>query len=83
MVTPEPKWANQIIKYVKDRELPKNWDETRKVRVKASQYLLLNNTLNKRSFTLPYYDAYPIKKPAMLSERYTREYMGTTWGIRH
>lgn len=45
----------------------------RKVRVSASRYFLLNDTLYKRSFTFPYYNAYPINKQTMFSERYMRE----------
>lgn len=43
MASPKPEWANQIIKYLKDGGLPENMDEARKVKVRASQYLLLND----------------------------------------
>lgn len=50
MASLEPEWTNQIIKYLKNGGLPKNRDEARKVKVKASQYILLNNTLYKRLY---------------------------------
>lgn len=53
MASPEPKWASKIIKYLKDEGLPENRDEVRKVKVRASRYLPLNDTLYQRSFTLP------------------------------
>lgn len=52
MASPEPRWANQIIKYLKNGELPKDMEEVRKVKVQAGRYLLLSDTLYKRSFTL-------------------------------
>lgn len=52
MASPKPEWANHIIKYLKNGELPENKDETRKVKIRMSQYLLLDDILYKRSFTL-------------------------------
>lgn len=53
MASSEPEWTSQIIKYLKNGELPKNKDEARKVKIRASRYLFLSDTLYKRSLTLP------------------------------
>lgn len=64
MASLEPKWASQIIKYSKNGELLDNKDVTRKVKIRASRYLFLYDTLYKRSFTLPYSD--PIQREGQL-----------------
>lgn len=53
MVSLMPGWASQIIKYLKDGQLPEGKEEARKTRMWASRYLLLDDVLYKRSFTLP------------------------------
>lgn len=53
MASPKPKWAKQIIKYLKNGEFPEDKEKTKKVKIWSSRYLLLNDTLYKRSFTLP------------------------------
>lgn len=53
VASPEPEWASRIMKYLKNGELPENKDEVRKVRIRASWYLFLGDTLYKRSFALP------------------------------
>lgn len=51
MVSPEPEWAGQIIRFLRNSELPKDKEDARKVQ--ASRYLFISNTLYKRSFTSP------------------------------
>lgn len=53
MASPEPEWAGQIIRFLRNGELPKNKEEARKVKTQASRYLFIGDTLYKRSFTLP------------------------------
>lgn len=53
MVSPTPGWASQIIKYLNDGQLPEDKEEPRKTRMRANLYMLLDDVLYKRSFTLP------------------------------
>lgn len=53
MANHKPEWASQIIKYLKNDELPEDKDEARNVKIKASRYRFLSDTLYKSSFTLP------------------------------
>lgn len=52
MASLEPKWASQIIRYLKNGELPEDKEETKKVKMRVSRYLFLSKILYKRSFTL-------------------------------
>lgn len=52
IASPKPEWASQIIRFLKNGELPEDKEETRKAKTWASQYLFLNDTLYKRIFTL-------------------------------
>lgn len=37
MASPEPEWTNQIIKYLKNGELPEDKEEAKKMRTRESQ----------------------------------------------
>lgn len=49
----EPEWVNQITRFLRNGELPKDKEEAKKVKIRASTYLFVSDTLYKRSFTLP------------------------------
>ena len=49
----EPSWIDPIRKYLAEGILPENSAEAKKLRWKASQYVILDNHLYKRSFSLP------------------------------
>lgn len=49
----ESSWTDPIFKYLIDEVLPSDPIEARRINWMASQYLLLDETLYKRSFTLP------------------------------
>lgn len=53
MTNPEPEWAGQIIRFLRNDELLENKEEAKKVKTRASLYLFIVDTLYKRSFTLP------------------------------
>ncbi|KAH7843987.1 hypothetical protein Vadar_023185 [Vaccinium darrowii] len=47
-------WAEPIMKYIHDGEVPSDKDQARKLRVRASRCALMGDVLYRRSFTLPY-----------------------------
>ena len=50
----EGNWITLIISYLKDGNLPEEKDEARKLRVRSTRYVLLNDVLYKRDFSQPY-----------------------------
>ena len=50
----EENWMTPIVVYLKDGRLPKDRDKARKLRIKATKYVLINEVLYKRGFSYPY-----------------------------
>ncbi|KAK3005307.1 hypothetical protein RJ639_016917 [Escallonia herrerae] len=50
----EPCWMDMIVTYLSIGELPGERHEARNLRVKAARYALVEGTLYKKSFSLPY-----------------------------
>ncbi|KAK3013273.1 hypothetical protein RJ639_009594 [Escallonia herrerae] len=50
----EPCWMDMIVTYLSTGELPSERHEARNLRVKAARYALVDGTLYKKSFSLPY-----------------------------
>lgn len=50
---PDDGWQAPIIQYLQDGEEPTSREEARKLRYKASHYVLINNMLYKRDHSLP------------------------------
>ena len=50
----EGNWMTPIVTYLKDRRLPEEKDEAKKVRVKSARYVLMDKVLYKRGFSQPY-----------------------------
>uniref|UniRef100_A0A2N9HRX3 Uncharacterized protein n=1 Tax=Fagus sylvatica TaxID=28930 RepID=A0A2N9HRX3_FAGSY len=50
----ETSWMTPIISYLQRGTLPDNRHEARRLKVRASRFLMLQGTLYKRSFSLPY-----------------------------
>uniref|UniRef100_A0A2N9F1K7 Uncharacterized protein n=1 Tax=Fagus sylvatica TaxID=28930 RepID=A0A2N9F1K7_FAGSY len=50
----ETSWMTPIISYLQRGTLPGNQHEARRLKVRASRFLILQGTLYKRSFSLPY-----------------------------
>ena len=47
-------WMTPIILFLLDRHLPQDTDEARKIRKRAAKFTVLNDTLYKRGFSMPY-----------------------------
>ena len=47
-------WMNPILSYLKDRRLPLNLEEAKKIQKQDTRFTLLNNKLYKRGFSQPY-----------------------------
>lgn len=51
--TEAPEWVKDVIRFLKERELPDDKKSARKVRVRAARYIMIGNTLYRRGYTLP------------------------------
>ena len=47
-------WMTPIISFLQDGHLPQDADEARKIKKRADKFIILNDTLYKRGFSLPY-----------------------------
>ena len=47
-------WMTPIISFLLDRHLPQDTDEARKIKKRAARFTILNDTLYKRGFSMPY-----------------------------
>ncbi len=47
-------WMMPIIKYLEDGTLPTNVVETKKLKVRATRFVLMQGILYRRGFSLPY-----------------------------
>ncbi|XP_024039539.1 uncharacterized protein LOC112098145 [Citrus clementina] len=47
-------WMESIIRYLKDGDLPSDKSEARRLKYKAARYCLIQDTLYRRGFTIPY-----------------------------
>nr|XP_023918055.1 uncharacterized protein LOC112029606 [Quercus suber] len=50
----EENWMTPIVSYLKDGRLPEGKDEAKKLRVKSTRYILMDEVLYKRGFSQPY-----------------------------
>ncbi|KAK3033199.1 hypothetical protein RJ639_036991 [Escallonia herrerae] len=54
IIDQEPCWMDRIIKYLSTGELPSERHEARNLCIKAARYPLVEGTIYKKSFSLPY-----------------------------
>ena len=47
-------WMTPIIAFLQDGHLPQNTEEAKKVKKRAARFTILNDTLYKRGFSMPY-----------------------------
>ena len=52
-ISHEPSWIDPLVAYLKDRVLPPDAKEARKLKNQASRYILYKGKLYKRSYSLP------------------------------
>ena len=50
----ESSWMTPILSFLQDRWLLQDVEEARKVRKRVARFTILNNTLYKRGFSMPY-----------------------------
>ena len=50
----ESSWMTPILSFLQDGRLPQDVKEAKKVRKRASRFMILNDTLYKRGFSMPY-----------------------------
>ncbi|XP_050259098.1 uncharacterized protein LOC126704108 [Quercus robur] len=48
------RWMTPIISFLQDGHLPQNTEEAKKIRKRATRFTILNDTLYKRGFSMPY-----------------------------
>ncbi|KAI5337618.1 hypothetical protein L3X38_016889 [Prunus dulcis] len=49
-----PTWMDPILQFLQNQTLPANSTEARRVRYRSARYLIINGSLYKRGFSLPY-----------------------------
>ena len=47
-------WMTPIISYLQDGHLPQNTEEAKKIKKRAARFMILNDALYKRGFSIPY-----------------------------
>ena len=47
-------WMTPIMAFIQDGHLPQDTMEAKKVRMRAARFIILNDTLYKRGFNMPY-----------------------------
>ena len=47
-------WITPIISFLQDRRLPQDVKEAKKIKKRAARFTILNDTLYKRGFSMPY-----------------------------
>ena len=47
-------WMTLIVSFLQDGHLPQDADEARKIKKRAARFTILNDTLYKRGFSMPY-----------------------------
>ena len=54
MIQSTNSWMTPIISFLQDGHLPQDTDKGKKIKKKATRFVILNDTLYKRGFSLPY-----------------------------
>ncbi|XP_043716321.1 uncharacterized protein LOC122664535 [Telopea speciosissima] len=54
LVEIEPCWMDPLINYLQEGALPTDKDEAKRIRMRAVRYIMIEGTLCKKAFTMPY-----------------------------
>ncbi|XP_034208074.1 uncharacterized protein LOC117621615 [Prunus dulcis] len=82
-----PTWMDPILQFLQNQTLPANSAEARRVRHRSARYLIINGSLYKRGFSLPYLRCLTPERVTMSSEKSMKASAVTTraharWPIR-
>jgi len=80
-VSPEPEWASQIIRYLKDGQLPEDKEEARKQGCGSVKICYLVMSSIKEALPSLCSDACPRKKSIMHSKIFMKGYVRITRGV--
>ena len=47
-------WMTPIVSFLQDRNLPQDSEKAKKIKKRAAKFMILNDTLYKRGFSMPY-----------------------------
>ena len=76
----EPSWMDPIAHYLTDGSTPEDPAEAKRLRWAASQYVMIDGRLYKRSFSLPLLKCLGRPTRTMPSGKYMKESLAITWG---
>ena len=65
-----------ILSFLQDGRLPQDIEEARKVKKRATRFTILNNTLYKRGFSMPYLKCVDEEEPKYILEEIHEEIYG-------
>ena len=62
LVQPSNTWMDPILSYIRDRQLPSDPSEAKKIKIRLARFTVVNNKLYKRGFSLPYLKCLSLKE---------------------
>ena len=78
----ESSWMTPILSVLQDGRLPQDVKEAKKVRKRASRFMILNDTLYKRGFSMPYLKCVNEKEAKYILEEIHEGICGDHVGLR-
>ena len=72
-----------IISFLQDEHLPQDIEEAKKVRKRATRFTILNNTLYKRGFSMPYLKCVDEEEAKYVLEEIREEFVETMQAPGH
>ena len=70
-------WMMPIVSFLQDRCLPLDNEEAKKIKKRAAEFTILNDTLYKRGFSMPYLKCVDEDKAKYILEEIHEEFAGT------
>ena len=78
----EENWMTPIVIYLKDGRLPEDKDKAKKLRIKATKYVLIDEVLYKKGFSQPYLRCLAPDKSNYVLREVHEEAWGNHSGVR-